>query len=428
LLSGPGYTLFLIGQSFRMAWRMLVANKVRTILTLLGMIIGIGGVVAIFSLSDGLKVSLEEQINNLGRDYLQAKSRTRLIFRGGGDVRRARIRAVNMDEVEAIRDGATEADLVVPVLSFNGGYCKFGNVVEEADFIVTTADWFDLREIEIEKGRRFNSDEVKAARSVIVLGHDLAEKLFPGVDPLDQMIYSGGPRVRVPSQVIGVMKKKGGTYEENIDEMGVVPITVVQRKLLTGKDIHSIFVTAASREQLERAKVQMYDILYRERRVKDPKQIDFEITSKDEIMAENKAQLDIASYIFASIAGVSLLVAGIGIMNIMMVSVTERTREIGLRKALGAKRATILGQFMLEALMLCLIGGALGLGAGYLGGVGLGKLIASTGDGDDNFAPIITALPLMLSFGVSTVIGLIFGIWPAARAAMMDPINALRSE
>jgi len=392
----------------------------------LGMIIGLGGVVAIFSLSDGMKVRLEEQINNLGRDFLQVKSRTRMIFRGGGDVRIARLRAVTMDEVDAIRADAFLADLVIPVLNFNGGYCKFGNITEEADFTVTTAEWFDMREIDIYKGRAFTLAEVKAARPTIVLGSELAEKLFPGQDPLGKTIYAGRRNVRVALTVMGVMKKKGGTYEENIDKMGIVPITVVQKKLLTGNQVSSVFVTADTREELEKAKVQIYDIMYRERRVKDPRKIDFEITSKDEIMNENKAQLDVASYIFASISGVSLLVAGIGIMNIMMVSVTERTREIGLRKALGAKRATILGQFMLEALLLCFIGGIIGLGAGYLGGMGLGALI-SAGD-EESFSPVITAFPLILSFGVSTAIGMLFGIWPAARAALMDPIVALRSE
>jgi len=395
-----------------MAIHSLRMHKIRALLTTLGVIIGVMTVVTIISLIQGLNRAVSQQVAGLGANvfYLQKYP----WFAGQEWFEYRNRKNLTTEDAQAIARLCPSVESVAPVIG-SGRVIKYKDrSTERVGIRATTPSYQEVRNTTVERGRFFTQTELDHRRQVCILGQTIVKGLFRDEDPLGSHIRIGGRRFLV----VGIQEKKGSMLGDDMDAIAIIPITTFQ-KLFGTRRSASILVEAKP-GLLEHAKDEATDLMRRRRHIPPGKANDFALNTQDTIMNVYKNLTRILFLVMIGVSSISLLVGGIGIMNIMLVSVTERTREIGIRKAIGAEKKDILLQFLIEALILSGIGGIIGIG---LGG-GIGKLISAV-------TPLKAAIPLwsiLLALGFSTLVGLIFGIWPAAKAAKLDPIVALRYE
>ncbi|MCX6132693.1 MAG: ABC transporter permease [Ignavibacteriales bacterium] len=396
------------------AFRALRRNKMRSFLTMLGIIIGVGAVIAMLAIGQGAEYSVKEQIAALGTNVL-------MVFPGAqqqGGVRTAAGSAVTLTEEDALAI-ARECPAVQYVSPGTGagGQVIAGNLNWSTGISGVGNDYLEIRQWTVEYGEFFTDADVKAAAKVCVLGKTVADNLFPESSPVEQTI-----RIRnVPFKVVGVLMKKGqNTAGQDQDDIILAPYTTVIRRLSHWPNLRSILVSATSVKDIPTAQAQISAILRMRHKIQTFDADDFTIRNQTDLAATATATTEILTILLASIASVSLLVGGIGIMNIMLVSVTERTREIGIRMSIGARSRDILTQFLIEALVLSLLGGIIGIILGTTGSSVISKIA--------KWPTIVTPFSIILSFGFSIAIGIFFGFYPARKAAMLNPIDALRYE
>jgi len=396
------------------AFRALQRNKMRSFLTMLGIIIGVGAVIAMLAIGQGAEYSVKEQIAALGTNVL-------MVYPGAqqqAGVRTAAGSATTLTEDDALAIGREcPAVQYISPGAFAGGQIIAGNLNWSTAIQGVGSDYLEIRQWPVEYGDFFTDQDVKAATKVCILGRTVADNLFPESSPVDQTI-----RIRnVPFKVAGVLTKKGqNAMGQDQDDVILAPYTTVIRRLSHWPNLRFILVSATSLKDMSTAQTQISDLLRMRHKIQPYDPDDFTIRNQTDLAATATATTDILTILLASIASVSLLVGGIGIMNIMLVSVTERTREIGIRMSIGARSRDILTQFLIEALVLSLLGGIVGIILGVTGS----SIISSIA----KWPTIVTPFSIILSFGFSIAIGIFFGFYPARKAAMLNPIDALRYE
>ncbi|MHB0969003.1 MAG: ABC transporter permease [Thermoanaerobaculia bacterium] len=402
----------LLKETFLVALAAVRTNLMRSILTTLGIIIGVGSVIAMVALGEGAQKAMEERILAMGTNLLTVSPGMAMSH----GVSRADAKEMTPADARALAAGCSACAEVVPEVS-RQLQVVYLNQNTQVSIVGTTPNYPEVRSFDVTYGRFFNGGEVEGRRRVAVIGADIPEKL--GLDPATAV----GKQIRIkemPFDIIGVLGAKGQTGWMNMDEQIVVPLDTAQFRLLGSDRLRMITVQVTSPAEIEKAMSQIEKVMRRRHKLRGDKENDFSIRNQADMLETFQESQKIFKYLLIAIASVSLLVGGIGIMNIMMVSVTERTREIGVRKALGATPRVILFQFLIEALVLCLLGGILGIGLG----AGISSVMARA----FGWRLVITTWSIVLAVGFSVLIGLFFGIYPAGRAARMDPITALRYE
>ncbi|HET9383917.1 MAG TPA: ABC transporter permease [Gemmatimonadales bacterium] len=403
----------LLSEIFQVALQAIRANKLRSFLTMLGIIIGVGAVITMVALGSGAQKAVQARIQALGPTLLSVFPGAS--FRGGifMDMRVS----LTMDDYEALAQDARYVKGVVPELTRNL-QIKRGNLNQNVSIVGTTPNYTAVKNYTVVAGRMFTAGEDEGRRRYAVLGSAIPDMLNANPQAMiGQEIQIRG----IPFEIIGVLAPKGSAGGfGNPDEQILIPLQTARYRIMGTDRLRSITVDAASVPQMTLTMIEIERVLRREHKIRPGAENDFQIRNQSDILATFQQTTETFTYLLAGIAAVSLLVGGIGIMNIMLVSVTERTREIGVRKALGATRFNIMFQFLVEALVLCLVGGLIGILFGTLGAVGLSKLA--------HWNTSINVFAILIAFVFSAIVGLFFGIWPARRAASLDPIVALRYE
>ncbi len=402
-------------ENFRIAFSALRANKMRSILTTLGIIIGVGAVIAVVSIVQGLQYTFTKEFQGVGATFIMVMPE-----QGGHNERAARQVRLTWDDGLAIREDVPGIRQITPVLMGNGEV-KYRDRNHRPDIVFgVNSDYPDVANHTVDRGRFISQIDLEHRRKVAVVGQEVADELKLGDNPIGKEIYIGD----MPATVIGVMEERGQSLGRNQDNLVFVPFDAALS--LFGRDAGdrvSLYVQATGPGVIDETKAGIQRVLRRRHRIGKDVEDDFRVIKQDEILRITTNFLNSVTAVVGGVVGIALLVGGIGIMNIMLVSVTERTREIGVRKAVGARRQDILIQFLIEAVTLSLLGGAIGLLAGW----GLGAAVASALPGD--FPP--ARVPLWaagLAFGFSALVGIFFGIYPAGKASRLDPIDALRYE
>lgn len=404
-------------QTITEALESLSSNKMRSGLTILGIVIGVGAVIAMISVGRGAQNVITGSIQGIGTNLI-------FVFRGGSDdVRNPK--PITLGDAEAIGDPfqASAVAAVAPVLTGNAKLA-YGGESKTIPISGVTPDYALARNYTLTEGEFINEAHMLGQASVVLLGPDVAELLFGRKEGVTgEMIRIEGQ----PFRVIGVLASKGGSGFSNEDEVALVPFTTAQTRLIrrsTRDRVDLLIVQAASAELVRQASDQIAEIL-RTRHRTAIGQDDFTILTQEDFLQTAETITSVLTIFLGGIAGISLLVGGIGIMNIMLVSVTERTREIGLRKALGARRRDILTQFLTESSLLSLIGGLMGIGLGWIIAFAVGEIARQQ---DTPITPVIGLDIILLATVFSTAVGLFFGLYPANRAASLEPVEALRYE
>jgi putative ABC transport system permease protein len=403
----------LLGETFAVALQSIRANALRSLLTMLGIIIGVGAVITMVALGSGAQKAVQDRIAALGANVFT-------VFAGQGRSGAIMITdrtVLSTDDYAALVRDATLLKAVVPEAQ-QTQQVVYGNRNRSLNIIGTTANYTDVHNYTLPYGRMFTPGDDAARQRYAVLGSAVPELL--GGNPaamIHQTIFIRG----IPFEIIGVLNAKGASSGfQNPDEQILIPIQTAQYRVFGSKRLRSMSIQVRDSVPIEQGMVDLEQVLRRQHHIRPGDENDFTIRNQQDLLQTQQQATQVFTTLLASIAAVSLVVGGIGIMNIMLVSVTERTREIGVRKALGATRANILLQFMIEALTLCVLGGAAGVLLGVAATVVLARVM--------QWNTLISPAAVVVAFGFSGLVGLFFGIWPARRAARLDPIDALRYE
>ncbi len=401
----------LIWTILKVALKSLLGNKLRTVLAMLGIIIGVGAVISMLALGAGAQAQVMDRITAMGTNLL--------VVRPGGD-RRGGVRSgsgmsLDLKDALALVEEVPGIAMISPAVR-GRAQVKYFNENTNTSINGVAATYLPIRNFAVERGRAFTALEEERAARVAVVGPATTELLFGGADPLGERIRIGS----VNFQVIGVLESKGDQGWYNPDEMVLIPYTTAMKQILGQDHLHEISVQARAGTDLKEVEESIAAVLRRRHRIPPGGDDDFHVRNQAEIIEVATTVTRTFTILLGGIAGISLLVGGIGIMNIMLVTVTERTREIGVRKAIGARNRDILRQFLLEAVLISGIGGALGVGFGF----GVAFLVRSFSEFETRVQPASVLLALLVSGSV----GIVFGYLPARRAARLDPIDALRYE
>ncbi|MEK6698167.1 MAG: ABC transporter permease [Nitrospirota bacterium] len=406
-----------IPSTFKISFRALRVNKMRSALTMLGIIIGVGAVIAMVAVGAGASRQIAAQISSMGSNLL-------IILPGATTAGGVRMGAgtqstLTMGDAEAIQKECPAVAFVAPTL---GGVAQVvsGHLNWSTGVSGTTADMLEVRDWDLTAGRPFTQQDVMSATKVALLGQTVVDSLFGDQDPVGQTI-----RIKnVPFTVIGVLAPKGQSAQgQDQDDTILIPVTTAQKKLFGTQFpgmVRIIMVKAKSAEDLPAAEKQITELLRQRHRIGQKQDNDFTVRNLTQLMQAREESTKVMTLLLGAIASVSLLVGGIGIMNIMLVSVTERTREIGIRMAIGAKTWDIRLQFIIEAITLSLIGGIIGIFVGVAASLALSSV--------SGWPTVISPLSILLSFGFSGMVGIFFGFYPAYKASLLNPIDALRYE
>jgi putative ABC transport system permease protein len=414
-----------IFEALRIAFAGLLANRLRSSLTMLGILIGVAAVILLVAVGNGASVQINNQIQGLGANVIYvypANARSA----GGVSQGFGTSQTLTMADVDALNSGQQDPDVVAAIpIAQSGGQITYANQNYFAPTTGTTTAFPQVRNYQIAEGAFFTADDVTSQHRVVVIGQTVVDNLFASTDPVGQTIKIN----RQSFRVIGVFAAKGGSGLGSQDNVVVAPITAVWAYLSGnrgGKNISQIVASASSAGTVTQAESEITTVLLQRHQIGDPTLADFQIQSQQDILNQANSIATALTLVLGAIAGISLVVGGIGIMNIMLVTVTERTREIGIRKAIGARWRDILTQFLIEAMVLSGLGGALGIAVGAALAAEAPHIPAIA---SSSFPPPVVSVPsVLLAFGVSVGIGLFFGIYPANRAARLHPIEALRHE
>lgn len=396
---------------FRMAIGAILRNKVRSFLTALGIVIGVASVIAMVHLGQAATISVTERIAGMGSNLLILQSG--VAMRGPGGTRQSSPPLEILD-MEAIRRDIADVN-VAPVVSANQTLVWSGKNYP-ASIVGTEPVFFEIRNFTMDSGRIFDSEETETGATVCVIGANIRKEIFGNREPLGETLRVG----RTACLVIGVMPTRQASFGEDLDNTVVLPMLTVQQRITGNNDIRQILVSAIYGDQLNQIKTELEALMRDRRKITRGKEDDFNIRDMQEIAATLEGTTKTLTMLLGAIAAVSLLVGGIGIMNIMLVSVTERTREIGIRIAIGALVRDVLTQFLVEAITLSMLGGLMG--------VILGVVATHFATKQMNLPFVLTPEVMLVGFGFSVIIGVVFGFVPARKAANLNPIEALRHE
>lgn len=390
-------------------------NKMRSFLTMLGIIIGVASVISMLAIGQGSKKSIQDQVSGMGSNLINVMPGGQ--FRGGVQLGNTSSKSLTLEDVEAIRMQSTAISKISPEVRSSGQAIN-GNKNAPTTIYGTNTEYLEIRKVTVKSGRTFTEAEIRSAAKVCLIGKTVITNVFgEGIDPTGLMIRYNN----IPLKVIGVLTEKGqSTFGQDQDDLLIAPYTTVQKRILAISYIQGIYASAISEDKSPLAKSEVETILRTRHKIRADQEDDFDVRSQEELIKTFSTISDVLTILLGAIAGISLLVGGIGIMNIMYVSVTERTREIGLRMSIGGRGVDIMLQFLTESIMLSVIGGLLGI----LLGVGA----ASAVGGIMKWPVVIMPQAVVLAFLVCTVIGVFFGWYPARKAANLDPIDAIRYE
>ena len=400
---------------FKIAFRALVNNKMRAFLTMLGIIIGVASVITMIAIGQGSKKSIRDQISEMGSNIIMIHPGGER--RGGVRMDPSEMQTLKLENYQTLRDECVYLSGISPNVSSSGQLVS-GNSNYPSSVTGVGLDYLDIRQLKIEEGEMFTETDIHTSAKVCVIGKTIADNLFPdGSDPVGRAIRFN----QVPFRVVGVLQSKGyNSMGMDQDDIVLAPYTTVMKRLLAVTYLEGIFASALSEDMTDYATEEITRILRREHKLKEGQEDDFDIRSQQELSEMLNTTTDLMTTLLACIAGISLVVGGIGIMNIMYVSVTERTREIGLRMSVGARGVDILSQFLIEAILISITGGVIGVLAGC-GASAAVKWIA-------HWPVYIQSWSVVLSFAVCTLTGVFFGWYPAKKASDLDPIDAIRYE
>ena len=393
-------------------------HKLRASLSILGILLSVGSVTGIVSMGDGLRKTVMSQVEQMGGSSLIGVQPPQTWYRKGSSwIKREHEGYLNIRDADVIRGASPYIKCAVPLIRTSSDKVYYRNVSAPSQVFATTEEYPQIDYIELQKGRSMTSEDVKSAAKVALIGDTLAEDLFSSDDPIGKEIRIDNIRYTV----IGVIARKRA-FERNESRYMAIPITTQQLRVSGNNRVEMINVRADSPEHVEEVSVRIRGIL----RASHERAEDYRIETGESQISQFNRVVSIMKMVAGGIAGISLIVGGIGIMNIMLVSVTERTREIGIRMAVGAKRRSILAQFILESIALCLAGGALGILLGLGIGAGISAYVKSVSH--QPFESVVTPGLMMFAVLYSAGIGLFFGVYPAYRASKLDPVEALRHE
>ena len=406
---------------FKIAIRAIAANKMRSFLTALGIIIGIASVITMLAIGQGSKASIKANIAEMGSIMIMIHPGADM--RGGVRQDASSMETLKQTDYQAIKDECNYISAISPTVSSNGQWIN-GNNNTQSSIYGVNQDYLTIRQLKIADGEMFTDTDIKAAAKVCILGQTVVDYLFPdGSDPIGRVVRFNS----IPFRVIGVLQKKGyNSMGMDQDDLVLAPYTTVMKRILAQTYLSEIVCSAITEEASEPAQDQISQILRRTHKLKDAMETtegdkdDFNIRSQEEISSMMNSTMSTITILLGSVAGISLIVGGIGIMNIMYVSVTERTREIGLRMSVGARGVDILNQFLIEAILLSVTGGIIGVILGVSISVSLQQFL--------HVATQIEPWSIIMSFAVCTFTGVFFGWYPAKKAARLDPIEAIRYE
>ena len=405
-----------ISNLFRIALQALSKNKMRAFLTMLGIIIGVASVIAMLAIGQGSKRSIENQISEMGSNMIMIMPYDKESV-GGVRMGASNVQTLKNSDYEDIRKNALYIEAASPNVSSSGQFI-YQNNNYPASISGVSPDYLEIRKLKIASGYMFTDNDIITNNKVCVIGKTIVDNLFPnGENPVGKIIRFNS----IPIEVIGVLESKGyNSMGMDQDEIVLAPYTAVQKRILAIDYLQGIFCSAQSEDLTPKAVESITKILAKNHHISNPDDYDFEIRSQEELSSMLTSTSDLMTILLACVAGISLVVGGIGIMNIMYVSVTERTKEIGLRMSVGARGKDILTQFLIEAILISITGGVIGILLGFIATYGVKKFAG--------WSVFIESWSVLLSFVVCTAIGIFFGWYPAKKAAKLDPIEAIRYE
>ena len=399
---------------FRIAWRAILLNKTRTLLTMLGIIIGVGSVITMLAIGEGSKKSIKENISKMGTNMLNIRPGAGMF---GGVRNNSDMQSLKLTDYLALKKEAKLLKYVTPVVSGNGQAIVGANNWPTSIYGVNN-EYLPIREWEVEEGAMFGQDELDNLSKVAVIGRTIQKNLFPdGDSPIGQTIRFKN----IPFKIIGILAAKGeSNFGQDQDDIIIAPYTTVQKRVLAQTYLQSIVASAINENEAENAVNEVKKILERTHNIAADQENNFNVFSQQELISTFSSTSEMLTILLVAIASISLIVGGIGIMNIMYVSVKERTKEIGLRMAIGAKGKDILAQFLIESVLISITGGVVGVVLGLLATYVVNTFIG--------WPVSITFYSIVISFLVCTITGVFFGWYPARKASDLEPITALRYE
>src|SRR5678810_540181 len=401
----------------RIALKALQRNKLRAFLTMLGIIIGVGAVIAMVAIGEGSKKSIQDQLSSMGSNMITVRPNSNQTPGGGARLDASTLQSLTLDDIKAIQSQAQYINAVSPAVQGRGqainGALNWPTMMQGV-----SPDFLDIRNWPLKEGVTFGNEDVTGAAKVCLIGQTVVENIFDnGDDPLGKTIRFN----KIPFKIIGVLAEKGeNAFGQDQDDIILAPYTTVQKRILAIPYIQTIYASSTSSETSEPATQEISQILRSSHKLTNAEQDDFTVRTQAELINTFSSTSELLTVLLAAIAGISLLVGGIGIMNIMYVSVTERTKEIGLRMSIGARGVDILLQFLIEATVISITGGILGVLLGLLAS----KLITVF----LSWPTLVSESSIVLSFVVCAITGIFFGYYPAQKASRLDPIEALRYE
>ncbi len=399
----------------KIALRALANNKLRAFLTMLGIIIGVASVITMLAIGQGSKKSIQTQIAEMGSNMIMIHPGTEM--RGGVRQDPSAMQTLKLDDFKSLQDETNFLSAVSPNVSSSGQLINGANNYPSSVTGVSP-EYLEIRQLSIENGTMFTNADIQSSAKVCVIGKTIVDNLFPdGSDPIGKVIRFN----KIPFKVVGVLKSKGyNSMGMDQDDVVLAPYTTVMKRLLAVTYLQGIFASALTEDMTDNATEEITTILRKNHKLKESDDDDFTIRSQQELSTMLNTTTDLMTTLLACIAGISLVVGGIGIMNIMYVSVTERTREIGLRMSVGARGIDILSQFLIEAILISITGGIIGI----LIGIGASFAVKNIA----HWPIYIQSWSVLLSFAVCTITGVFFGWYPAQKASNLDPIDAIRYE
>ena len=399
----------------KIAFKAIVLNKMRTLLTMLGIIIGVASVIAMLAIGEGSKESIRTTISAMGSNMITVRPGSDV--RGGVKQERSAMETLKLTDYYAIKEQASLLTYITPMVN-GGGQVINGSNNWPSTIYGVNPDYLKIKLVDLQSGSMFTDAEVQSASKVALIGQTVVDNIFlDGEDPVGKMIRFNS----IPFKIIGVLEEKGeNTFGQDQDDVVIAPYTTVQKRILAIDHLESIIASAISEDQAPEAVTQVSEILRKQHKITENEEDDFHVRSMEELISTFSSTSEMLTILLVAVASISLLIGGIGIMNIMYVSVKERTKEIGLRMAVGAKGADILMQFLIEAILISITGGLLGVMLGLGATVFIEKFL--------NWPTSVALYSIVISFAVCAVTGIFFGWYPAKKAAALDPITALRYE